>query len=94
MRCLKLRVRIILGGNGVASTKPDQSWDLGASAEEAPLYYLPSRSEPYLVKIGTKFVRVQILVTGLLPEPELDVMEKASPVVAAAIAEPRGRRRT
>lgn len=72
--------------------KPDQEWLPGTSAAAAPTYYLPSRSDPYLVKIGGKFVKVQVLVSGDIPDAELEVGEAAVPVVAEAAAEPRGRK--
>jgi hypothetical protein len=70
---------------------PDQAWQPAANADDAPLYYLPTRSDPYLIRVGTKFVKVQILFTGELPEAAIDLAERTA-LVAKATSEPRGRK--
>lgn len=59
----------------------DADWIGGDSAESAPTYRLVGRSEPYLIRIGTKWVRIEVPASE--PDPVV-----AEPLVAEVDAAP------
>lgn len=50
-------------------TNPVQHWSTSSEAKDAPVYYLPVSSRPYLIQTPGGFVSVRVVGVGATADP-------------------------